>query len=155
MESPTVNKYLSAQSICSARIASEETVKPSCTQSPLSIFMSVSFLTVWNTNRVIFTTAGSQQLFQSGELYHYRSGVVTSRMSSWGAHSSRQHALHPQGLLWVVEAKKGRLAKTQHAPCQETRQCGVGGCQWCVSQHSQRQSLSNAMNDSDIKLVVI
>lgn len=27
------------------------------------------------------------------------------------------HTLHPQSLLWVVEAEKSRLAKTKHAPC--------------------------------------
>lgn len=27
------------------------------------------------------------------------------------------HAFHPESLLWVVEAEKCSLAKTQHAPC--------------------------------------
>lgn len=51
----------------------------------------------------------------------------TCRMSSCRAQSlasSRQQALHPQGLLWMVEAEKDRLTKAQHAPCQERRPCG-------------------------------
>lgn len=33
------------------------------------------------------------------------------------ASSSWHHVLHPEGLLWVVEAEKGRLTEAQHAPC--------------------------------------
>lgn len=33
------------------------------------------------------------------------------------ASSSWHHVLHPEGLLWVVEAEKGGLTEAQHAPC--------------------------------------
>lgn len=38
-------------------------------------------------------------------------GAAEPSISFW------HHTLHPESLLWVVEAKKGRLAKTKHAPC--------------------------------------
>lgn len=44
-----------------------------------------------------------------------RDTVGVIRLSSRDAESSRQQALHVQGLLWVVEPEKGRLAKAQHA----------------------------------------
>lgn len=51
------------------------------------------------------------------------------KMSSRGVRSlasSRQHALHPQGLLWMVEAEKDRLTETQHAPLSQAIGFGDG-----------------------------
>lgn len=55
--------------------------------------------------------------------------VGVSRLSSCSAPSlasSGQHALHPQGLLWMVEAEKDRLTETQHAPLCQTMGLGDG-----------------------------
>lgn len=101
------------------------------TQMWLNIYQPEAFVLL-RIAELIHTVVTDQpiavSLFQLDEkkcsIWSVKKVVFTSRMSSRGAQSSRQHALHPQGLLWMVEAEKGRLAKTKHASCQKREPCG-------------------------------